>query len=51
MNKSINKLDVLIGKKLALVFWGIESGAELVLRYVNKGITSEQMLVAAQHVS
>ena len=48
LNKSVKEMDELVKHGLNMVFWGIESGADSVLRYVNKGDTHEKMVMAGQ---
>ncbi|PIN75815.1 hypothetical protein COV17_03660 [Candidatus Woesearchaeota archaeon CG10_big_fil_rev_8_21_14_0_10_36_11] len=44
--KSVQELDELVSHGLNMVFWGIETGADSVLQYVNKGITHDEMIAA-----
>ncbi|MBU1975189.1 MAG: radical SAM protein [Nanoarchaeota archaeon] len=46
--KSVRDLDRLVEHGLNMVFWGIESGSDAVLEYVQKGITHKQMLEAGR---
>lgn len=48
INKGKENLIDLKRHGLKLVYWGIESGADSVLDYVNKGITRDQMLTAGE---
>ncbi|MBN2880773.1 radical SAM protein [Candidatus Woesearchaeota archaeon] len=48
LSKSNEELFELSRSGLSMVYWGVESGSDNVLKYVNKGQTYEQMLEASE---
>jgi radical SAM superfamily enzyme YgiQ (UPF0313 family) len=48
VEKGRKNMNYLRREGLSLVYWGIESGSDGVLSYVNKGTTKNQMLKAAE---
>jgi len=48
LHKSEDELALLCGKKLEIVYLGLESGSDEVLRRVEKGITAAEMVEAAR---
>jgi hypothetical protein len=48
VRKSAADLKRLHEHGLSMIYWGMETGADSVLKYVNKGTTAEQMLEAGE---
>ncbi|MBT3985620.1 radical SAM protein [archaeon] len=48
--KSVGEINDIVGHGLNMVFWGVETGANSVLDYVNKGTTHEKMMEAASKI-
>jgi len=50
LKKSVAEIRELVGMNLRLLYWGVETGSDEVLKYVNKGITRKDMDKAAKKV-
>lgn len=50
INKSEDELIALKKAGLKIVYWGIESGSNTVLKNVNKGVNNQQMIEAGQKI-
>ena len=50
-NKSSDELDLLYSNKLKLIYYGIESGNNIVLEKINKGVDSKQIIDSLVKVS
>ena len=47
LDKSIDELTQLRQAGVTLIYWGLESGSDEVLKYVNKGCSQSEMIIAA----
>jgi len=50
LEKSVKELNKLYGHGMRVVYWGVESGSNAVLDYVNKKSTFEEMTKAAKNI-
>ena len=51
LEKSETELQLLRNNGLALIYYGIETGNELLLKRINKGVSSEQIIASLNKVS
>ncbi len=51
LTKSVDELKELFANNLKMIYWGAECGSDEILRYVNKGITREQMDQAIEKIN
>ncbi len=49
--KSVDELQELVDHNLRLLYWGVETGAQEILDYVNKGITRKEMDLAGEKIT
>lgn len=50
LSKSVEELKLLKSLGLGIVYLGVESGSEKILKAINKGVSREQMVAAGQRV-
>ncbi|MCT4633272.1 MAG: radical SAM protein [Firmicutes bacterium] len=50
LKKSINELEELYDNGISIIYMGIESGSDDVLQLINKGATSEEIIMAGKKV-
>lgn len=50
LNKSLDELNELYEKGISIIYMGIESGSDQILKMINKGVTSDEIIGAGKKV-